>query len=353
MNDINFVRETYRNKTKFKEITQLKRIIKYLNRSELTTVKISFGDKISVDLFDIDLELFKNIQVRPETVFKANILVIKYFLQKLFNDCKILVDFEEPSTIERNIHRIQNYYKHDAIIKIYSNTKFFEVGLEYNEEKSHCNTRQINNDNSRNINSKMFLDLFCAYEEEKDNYLEFMQNLIYNLIKIGCCINKDEYFLAKILCLKEENLNLLDEQFFDLVLDWKKKNIINLEEFVELIIPHNEDNNEYTLDSYLEHLEDLQVKVNDKKCDYANFIKLINNESRNCSNRIITLRKIQSYVADKLNCATKEIMTLIEEMNEKKELIVPYTEEIVKNLHILHNKKIVEIGIENFNKMQN
>ena len=65
-----------RNKTKFKEVTQLKRIIKYLNQTELNRFKISFGNKISVDLFDVDLELFKKILVENTSHILPNTLRI-------------------------------------------------------------------------------------------------------------------------------------------------------------------------------------------------------------------------------------------------------------------------------------
>lgn len=353
MEHLQLVRNTYNNKTKIKEVSQLKNICKYLNASKLNTFQICFGNNILIDLFELDLVMLKKISIRPETIFKINLLIIKLKLLKYCNGSKFELSFEEPSTIERNIHKIQNHYKHDAIIQIYSNTKFCEVGLEYNEKKSHCNTRQINNDNSRNINSKMFLDLYCVYNESNDNYEEFMKKLIYDLIVIICTVNKDEYFLAKILFLKEQKLNLRDEEFFDMIINWKKTNKIDLQEFHDLISPKDDEGNDYSLDEYMEHLEELQIKVDNYICDYNNFVKLIINESNACSERIIELRKIQSNVADKLFCATKEIINLMEKVNEKKGLIIPYTEEIIKNLHILNNKKIVEIGINNYNKMYN
>lgn len=40
----------------------------------------------------------------------------------------------------------------------------------------------------------------------------------------------------------------------------------------------------------------------------------------------------------------------MDKINENKNLIHPYTEEIIKNLQNLDNREIVEIGIDNFNK---
>lgn len=79
------VRSTFKNKTKIKEFDQLKYICKYLNKSNLGTFEICFGNKLKMDLFDLNLEMLKKLNVRPETVFKINLLAIKLKLLKYSN----------------------------------------------------------------------------------------------------------------------------------------------------------------------------------------------------------------------------------------------------------------------------
>lgn len=353
MNHIKFISTTFEKKTKIKEKNELKLVCNYLNKTDLSTFKIVFGNNIEINLFSIDLDILEKIKIRPETIFKINLLAVKVGLSKYCKNLNFIVKFEESSTIQKNIYQIQNYFKHDAIIQIYNNCKCYEIGLEYNEEKTHNNTRQINNDNSRDVISKMFFHLFLIYYEHKNNYDEFMKNLIYNLITIICSIKKNEYLLAKILFLREEKINLQDEEFFDLIIKWKQNNQIDIKKLHNLINPKDDDGNDYSFNEYLEHLEELQIKINDKSCDYANFTKLLDVESNLCSNRIISFRKIKSKVADKLFCAAKEIINLTDKINEKNENVVSYTEEIIKNLHNINNINLVKIGMENFNKKYN
>jgi hypothetical protein len=356
MEHIEFVKTTFANKIKIKDTGDLKKICQYLNHCYRENINnIEFGNKIVFNIFDINLIKLKRLKIRPETIFKINLIAVKCQLLNIFKQrvINIGVLFEETSKNQLVIHKSKNHYKHDVIIKIFNDKTEYEIGLEYNEKNSHNNTRQINNDNSRNINSEMFFDLFLSYNESSNNYYEFMRELIYELIVIICSLSNDKYFLAKILYLKNKtNTTQTREDDFDLFLNWKKINVINLENLYNIMIPRHDDGFEYSQDDYIEHLiDDFDLSINKKECDYDTFIQILNNESNDCSQKILDYRTMLSTVSNKLTDASDEIIKLMKKINEKTQLLIPYTEEMIKNLHMLNNVKLVKLGISNYNNM--
>jgi hypothetical protein len=349
---------SYVKKTKIKSLSLLKIICLYLDDKKLQNLSIRYGTDIEFLLFDINnknSKNFKDLQVRPETIFKINIYLIKKIFTNIFPNIKISVNFEETSKNQKLIHKEKNHYKHDAIITLYNDNSYYQIGLEYNETKTHNNTKQIINDNSRNINSQMFFDLFLSYNEKNNNYKNFMENLIYDIFVIGCSINNDKYFLAKILYLKNYSGKNNYEKEFNLVLTWKRENTVNIKSLFKIMQPINTDTNVgyENSSSYIKHLSDeYDLVINNSKCNYESFITILNAESNDTSQKLTYLRRMLSRVSDLLTEASDEIIKVIKRSNEKTKLLFEYTEEIIKNLHTFNNESIVKIGIENYNKMK-
>jgi len=251
--------DLYRNNTKIRDIHTLVIISNYLiqsNYEDKTIIK--YGQCHNLKLRNINLKNLIKLNVRPETIFKIDMFRIKKSLNQLFNN-KITIEvvYEETSQIQKELHKQKNYYKHDAILRMSNGNKTYEIGIEYNERKSHNNTRQINNDNSKEINSSMFFDLFFTYNESENNYSIFMNNIYHYLIIIGCTLKNDKYLLAKLLYLKNnDNVTKICEDDFIMFLRWKQLNNIKLEELYDSIKPKNDDNEGYSCEEYIEHLND-------------------------------------------------------------------------------------------------
>jgi hypothetical protein len=344
--------DLYRKNTKIKDIPTLIKTSNYLIKSNYNdTTIIKYGKK-HFKLRNINLKSLKTLKVRPETIFKIDIYRIKKTLLELFNNIVIQVVYEETSQIQKELHKQKNYYKHDAILIMSNGNKTYEIGIEYNEQKSHNNTRQINNDNSREINSLMFLDLFFTYNESENNYEFFMNDLCYYLIIIGCTLKNDKYLLAKLLYLRNNNnVTKICEDDFVMFLQWKQSNNIKLEELYDSIKPKNDNNEEYSCEEYIEHLQDdFDLEIINDKCDYNTLTIILNSENNDCSQKLCDYRKMIITVANKLTDASDIIMDLMTKINKKTNSLITFLHENIKNLHLLKNENLVELGIGNFNK---
>jgi len=93
---------------------------------------------------------------------------------------------------------------------------------------------------------------------------------------------------------------------------------------------------------------DLEIK-NDE-CDYNTLTIILNSENNDCSQKLCDYRKMLITVANKLTDASEIIMDLMTKINKKTNLLIPFLHENIKNLHLLKNDNLVELGITNFNK---
>jgi len=351
------IHELYKKKTKIKDENVLRQIILYLNDKGYFDYQftIKFG-KMKKSFFNINLVALEKLKVRAETIDKINSLITENFIKKIFRTSIIIKTFfEETSTRQREIIKEHYCYNHDVILKIYNEEKQFELGYEYNETE-HSKTIKINNDNTRDLNSNMFLDSYNIYNESSDNYQKFMEKKIFNILIIACALTDDEYKLAKIFYLSDnENITEDEEEIFDKILGWKKQeNQINFEDFHNSIVPRNDETQEdYSYEGFIEYLENNHdIKIKNNKCDFETIQEIINLEGEDCSIKIPYYRKITSKVLNKLVLATKKIIEIKNENYKKMNTIGKFVKSMVENLHTIKDDFTVDKGIENLLKKQ-
>ena len=342
-------------KTKIDDVKDLNIICEYLNvhfdsGKYCESIEFNFGRDYAFTIHNIHLTKLNLLKIRPESVFKFNFVCI--INQLKCNDIDIELLFEKTSTNQIKINTRKNYYKHDVLIKLGNDVKNYEIAVEYNEKKSHNNTRQIINDNNRTSMSEQFLDLYYEHNEGMNNYRKFIKDITYDILVCICSLKNDKYLLAKILYFKDnENISSYEEDDFKLFLNCKKNDEIDLEHLHDMMKPRNQDNEEYTFDEYIEYLEnEYDLEIKDGKCSYKDFKNIINNEPNDSSQKIIEYRTVISNVADKLTDASDEMFKMMERLNKKTQNIPSYTINILKNLHTIADTNAVERGIENYQK---
>jgi len=355
MNDKERVESLFNKKIKIKNKSVLNVVCNYLNEcidlaKYCNPIEFNFGRDYVFLIHDINIKMLNSLKIRPENVFKLNFLCI---LNKL--KCDDIINellFEETSTNQIKLNKSKNHYSHDVLVKMSNNYKKYEIGVEYNEKKTHNNSRQINNDNHRTLMSEQLLELYFEYNEGTDNYPQFIKDITYDILVCMCSLKNDEFLLAKILYFKDKDDTCKnDEDDFELFLNSKKNDEIDLKYLYDAMKPRNTDDEKYTFEEYIEHLEEeYDLKIKNNKCSYKDFKHIINNEPNDSSQKIIEYRTVISNVADKITDASKEMFKMMERLNKKTQNIVSYTLDCIKNLHTIDDQRIVDMGIQNYEK---
>jgi hypothetical protein len=349
---MDLVRQTYNNKEKIKDVYKIILINNYMNTvEEITTHKFNVGNLLVVNYYDINPSVLHSLEIRPETVFKINIKTICSQIKKLFSNININIDvsFEVPSETGKK-YRTHTYI-HDVLVKITNKNNTYEIGYEYNESGHSSN---VNRDNIKNIYSTMCLDSYNVYYEKDNNYVSFMNNIIYEMLVTICSLKNLKYKLAKIFYFKnKENINTNEEDDLNTILTCKKNNKVSIKYLYDTFCPYyknsDDENIEYEYNEYLEHLKnELEIKIVDEQCIFNDLLNILCTDLDVSNNSMVSWNRIFTHSMNKLIEASDEIIKLNNKMNRKKDLMQPFIEDIIKNLHRYPNNSIAMIGISNY-----
>lgn len=250
----------------------------------------------------------------------------KYFNDINFRGLKLSVNFEKAGYIDIIKKIPQATYKHDVYIRIeYSNNNDYverEIGLEYFETK-HDRIK----DQEKKISSEIQLETYMVYEEKDKKYYEFMKNAIYEIFLNTCCVLNDKYILTKIIYFQNHIVNKnikQDTLIFNKILDWKKNNKFNFEEFFIGSRPINPDNDKPFDDyeDFKKYIDDnYKIKIfldNKNYCQFEYFIEIINKIDAELCPKIYDYRKTFTNMLNIMLDASDKIITM---SNDKSRLI--------------------------------
>lgn len=333
----NKITEWYNKKTKLKKTSELFELNKYieyhnsLNKLTKNTNIISFSYDYSFEFYNVDKMNFEDMKIRPENIFKLNFLIIvkkmrKYFDKINFPGLKLIVDFEKAGFIDTIKKIPQATYKHDVYIKIeYSNDTDYmerEIGLEYFET-----THDRIKDQEKKVSSEIQLETYMVYEEKDYKYEEFMKKAIYEIFLNISCVLNNKYILTKIIYFQNHiaNKNIKqDTLIFNNILDWKKNNKFNFEEFFIGSRPINPDNDK-PFDDYInfkKYFEDnyrIKIMIDDNKCcKFEYFEEIINRIDYDMCPKIYDYRKTFTNMMNIMLDASDKIIFMA---NDKSKLI--------------------------------
>lgn len=273
----------------------------------------------------------------------------KYFNKNIFNKLKIIIDFEKAGYIDMSRKKSHSTYKHDVYIKIeYSNCINYcdkEIGFEY-FETIHDRIK----DNEKKISSEIQLDSYIVYEEKNKNYHKFIKKAIYEIFLNICCVLDNKYILSKIIYFEQqvENKNIKqDTLMFNKIIEWKKNDEFDFEDFFDSSGIINPDNDKpfLKINSFIEYLgnnHEIYIKFNKNYlCKFDYFIEIINVIDSNCSPKIYDYRKTFINMLSIMLDASDKII----ELNNKKSNIIKYNLPLyLDNLHLhINNWKNEEL----------
>ena len=112
-------------------------------------------------------------------------------------------------------------------------------------------------------------DSYFEYREEIDDYEEFIEKITFELIKYVCTINNDETELCKYICAVKNKRN---KEIFNKMLNYKKNNKFDKEEFYDDIEPENEEIK--TQEEFYDKIEE-EHDITIKRANYETFEKII------------------------------------------------------------------------------
>jgi hypothetical protein len=345
---------------KYKDFQELNNYLKIENNE-----KIEFSSDYIFYFYNLDKINYTKLKLRPENVFKLNFLIIIKKIKKYFKEeknLKINIYFEKSGIIDSQLKKIKCTYKHDVYIKIEHDDNIYsyrEIGLEFFEKK-HDRIKDFD----KEISSNLVLDSYLFYKEDDKNYYEFIKKSIYEIFLNITSILNNKYILSKILYF--ENYKCLsniksDTELFNKIINWKKDNNLDFQDFFEELTLKNPENSFklFKYDEFLEYIEDnynIKIKFNNNIfCEYKYFIDIINYVDPNCSTRIRDYRKIYTKIMDILLDASDKIIQFTSNSNKSKANIPKYINNLL-SVHIQNFKDnyIIEKAYNNlinkFNK---
>jgi len=309
--------------------------------------------KINItDDYEFEYIEYNDDNIRQENIFKLNLLNIVNKLKKYFPKLSINIFFEKNTWADKEIKLTKAIYKHDVVINIRNNDvgdnggdgdvddnqdieNTFEIVLEY-FEKIHNRF----SDGDKYISTTQTTDDYLVFNEKTDSISEYFEKTIYTLIKFICASTDDKYELSKIMYYKK-NLNKkskrMKNDYFSRVIDYKRNNMFNLEDFYNELKIKN-----YSFDEFVQFIEDeYEIELDlddDNNCNSKNFDKLIilldDNELQ--SSFIRNYKEIYINVINILNDASDEIIKLMKVIRNKRFDLPIY----VKNLLKYHKESL-------------
>jgi hypothetical protein len=308
------------------------------NNAQTQTILVS--NDYSFNVFYVNtkknkITLKDNSTIRQEDVFDINIFkIIEIFSQiKEFSKLIFKVSLRVPTTVEKMLKKKNKCWNHDAILSIiHKNTNCYnkmEFCFEYNEYESHGKSSIKSNDIRKKMQTMHFCDEFVTYNEEKlcNKYLNknFYKNLIEKVFQYSCAVLNNSCMLSKILYFSNYNgSNIeLDTNIFNLLIEYKTKNSINLSDFLdEMAIRDPRTEKVFSSEKkFCEYIfKKYKIQINKKIIDFDTFSQLVVIlDIKDTSNiRLAIYKNIYCDVMKKIDEASKMIISLLMNNNKKK-----------------------------------
>jgi len=317
---------------KLYKLSHLKLINDYISLQNTTVIRQIF---ISNDYnFEYISSQFKNI--RFENIFKLNWLSICNKLIEYFPKVNIKCTFEKHSYIDEKIKNSNCRFIHDVYILINNpkNDRLYDCAIEYFEEKSH--TRKCV-DYDKELYCQQIVDNYIVYREESNKLDDFFKKTIYKILLLICASCNDHYTLSKINFFKNNQNNLKKyTEYFNRIINCKKKNKFNFKEFViELHIINPETESVFVIDDLIEYLEEnynITIEPDEKgNCEYSIFVSMILFLDINMSARLSGYKKIYNIAMNIMFDSQQEIIYYINEINDKKKNLPEFLDIFCRN----------------------
>lgn len=288
-----------------------------------------------------------------KNIFKFNLLIIIDYLKNYFEQIDIKIFFDHPSRNEQLIKKEGEGFKHNIYIQINKFEKYFDCGIDLIERNTFLSD-EYDSGYYKYISSIVNLDYYKYFQEDTDNYDDFIKDIIYRLLIILCSINKDEFTLAIILfsCsefksnLESSNIKR-DCEIFRKVIYAKRDNKINLKDWFEEIIPLDpDDGKELEWDNFVKYIKTIVYKFNfideNYNISYDTFEKIILKINSELSIKIDYYKMIYQKTVNLVIESLKLIMDLIESSNKTKKYIPQYINYLLSDIVKYHDNEILE-----------
>jgi len=281
-------------------------------------------------------------------LFKFNMFVLVNQLRTYFSDADINISFDKPNRNETLIKDYDDTHTHNVYIDMSYNEKYYDCGFDFLEKTFHVNENKY-------ISAQVNLDVYKLFDEDVDNYNDYLENCIYRLLILLCSLFKNEYTLAEILFAKanadDKNIKRQSAIFRKILYEYKN-NKFNLRDWYDEIIPINLETGEnQSWEEFIEFLNCILIEINyvDINCiQYSDFEKIILEISSDISPKIQFYKMMYIQCNRTLMLSLKTINELIDQISKTKKYIPQYINNFLTNdLLKYHDKEILESVYEN------
>lgn len=315
--------------------------------------EIICGKKLKFQYINSD-KLFKLINTKNSNmidtfdlthmnILQYNLDIIITQISTYFPDVKINKFANSPCATECKIKQEEFTYKYDLYVMITKNDKIYEYAYDF-----FSNLLDI--PENKFSHSKTLLDDYQYFASEdiqsNEDIERYLNENLFKLLTAICALRNDEYQLAEIMFIKSNQENKTQKQilkelgYFMRVINWKKSNEIDLEDFSdECMFTDKETKETITFKKFMKTVNlicnknDIKFDVKNKICNFEIFEEIILNineyfESNAMSQYKLVYKKAMRILIDSL----KIIIMLVKEINLKK----TFTPDYINNLIEFH-----------------
>jgi hypothetical protein len=334
------------------------------------TDEIICGKKLKFNYINGDklVELLDSKGISKENLSYLDVLKYNFYeiigqLVNYFPDIQINNFANSPCISECKIKQDEFTYKYDIYLVLSKDEKIYEYGFDF---ISDLNQIQPN----KYTDSKILLDNYEYFAKEDVNTINdikcYLNENLFKMLTAICAIKDDEYQLAEIIYAKSNQENKTSKQilkdlgYFLRVNNWKKSNIIDLEDlFDELSFTNNKTGDVVNFKKFTKTLSiiceknEIKYDIKNKIITFDIFEEIILNaneyyESHELSQYKLVYKKAVNMLMESL----KIIINMIKEINMKKTFTPDYINNLIK-FHLNEYKEqyiIDNIYLDKINK---
>lgn len=334
------------------------------------TEEIVYGKKLKFNYINADkfIELLDSNNILNDNLSYLNILKYNFNeiidqLVNYFPDIKINKFTNSPCVSECQIKQEEFTYKYDIYLVLSKDKKIYEYGFDFISDLNDIPQNKYSD-------SKTLLDNY-EYFVKKDinsnlDIKYYLNENLFKLLTTICAIKKDEYQLAEVIFVKSNNNIISTKQilkelgYFLRIIEWKKNNLIDLEDlFDNLMLENNETNEQINKKQFLNIIKNIcsnkniNFSIKQKNISYEIFVILLMNINSIYNSQVLEQYKdIYIKALELLMNSLKIITDMVEEINIKKKFTFDYINNFIMfHLHEYQNKKIINnIYINELNK---
>jgi hypothetical protein len=315
--------------------------------------EIIYGKKLKFNYINADkfVELLDSRHIPRENLSYLDIL--KYNFEEIieqladyFPDIKINKFDNSPCVSECKIKQEEFTYKYDIYLVLSKDDKIYEYGFDFVSDLNNIYPNKY-------TDSKTLLDNYEYFVKDDVNtnldIKYYLNDILFGLLTTICALKDDEYKLAEIIFAKSNQENKTQKEilkqvgYFLRIIEWKKSNLINLDDlFDNLMLENSKTNEQINKKQFFKIINEIctdkniNFTIKQDTITYEIFETLLLNINSKYNSQVLQqYKKTYLKAMELLLESLKIIINMVKEINMKKK----FTPDYINNLVLFHLKE--------------